>query len=167
MNLFATAAAGVALPAAALRSSPSAAAKAPEPIFALIDAHKQATKDLDAHCRREEQLADIPAAKSKSSSFGRELDIVKTDDPRWIAYTKEWVELSQKTDEIAGELVSVDNLSLAGAAALLAYAIEHAEAGYLWPDSLQDASDDAESGDFFYYLHRILLEALQRATIQA
>lgn len=53
--------------------------------------------------------------------------------------------------------------------ALLAHAIEHADAGYLWPDSLQDADDDAdaEGGDWFYFLHRVLLETLQRVTLQA
>jgi hypothetical protein len=36
-----------------------------------------------------------------------------------------------------------------------------------FPGSLQDAGDDAEGGDWFYFLHRTLLETLQRVTVHA
>ncbi|MEH2568968.1 hypothetical protein [Bradyrhizobium sp. AZCC 2289] len=52
----------------------------------------------------------------------------------------------QKTDEIVGELVSTDNLSLPGAAALLAYAIEHVDAGYLWPDRMEAEEGQTDRG---------------------
>jgi hypothetical protein len=162
MTLFATAAAG-ASPVAALSSMPSAAAKAPDPIFALITAHKQAIKALDANCLQEGHLEEtVPAERRKSNCWGWKLTIVETDDPRWIAAIRESNELSRRTDEIAAEMVSVD-LSVAGAAALLQYAIEHTEAGYVWPDNLadEDAPADAKDSGWFYFLHRNLLSSLE------
>jgi hypothetical protein len=61
---------------------------------------------------------------------------VETDDPRWIDFTKQWVSLSDKAHWLACQLLATENLSLPGATALLAYAIEHVDAGYVWPDGL-------------------------------
>ena len=64
MNIAINAAALAAAPAAALASVPKSLKL--DPIFELIEEHKQAVKDLDAHCRFEERLADtIPDEKEE------------------------------------------------------------------------------------------------------
>ena len=158
--------AAVAIPAVALPTATALAAAGTDPVFALIEAHKEAERDLNEHCCLEEHLSDIiPDEKRKSSSWGWELTIVETDDPRWIDFTRAWVSLSQRVDEIACELVSVPSLSLAGAAALLTYAIEHVDAGYVWPDVLAD--NEGTFGDWNSFLHRAILGALEDATALA
>jgi hypothetical protein len=106
-----------------------------------------------------------PGRKKRSSSFGWELTIVETDDPRWIDFTKGLVRLSQGADEIAGELVSAPNLSLVGAVALLTYAIEHAGTGYVWPEVMEDG--EGTLGSWSSFLHRAVLSTLKGAIAQA
>ena len=68
---FLQSAAVAAIPAVALPSAAALAAAGTDPIFGLIEKHKQAAKDLDARCCLEEHLADvIPDEKRGAAHLG-------------------------------------------------------------------------------------------------
>jgi hypothetical protein len=60
--------------------------------------------------------------------------------------------------------VSVPNLSLVGAVALLTYAIEHAGTGHVWPEVMEDA--EGTLGSWSSFLHRAVLSTLKGAIAQ-
>ncbi|MGY4193364.1 hypothetical protein [Bradyrhizobium sp. USDA 4520] len=162
MNMFvSSAAAAVAAPAVALASAP----ESDDPIFDLIEAHKAAERDIDEHILLEDQLcAIIPEEKRASTTWGSELKLVETDDPRWIEFTKGMVSRWQRAQERACALLNVgDDLSVAGAVALLAYVVEHHETGSAWPEQLMEDADGNYVGEWSQCLHRVVLGALERA----
>ncbi|MBR1210244.1 hypothetical protein [Bradyrhizobium sp. JYMT SZCCT0180] len=157
-----SAAALVAAPSVALASMPKLAE--PDPIFALIEAHKEAERDYDEHCVLDDHwCAIIPQEKRMSTQWGNELELVETDDPRWIDFNKESICRWQRTEELTYKRLSTPNLSLGGAVALLSYAIEHEAEGTAWPDYVSDAEGNL-LGSWSSYLHHVVLRALERAT---
>ena len=105
----------------------------------------------------------------QKSFDGGVLTIVPSGDPRWIDITRRYYEESRRSDQIALQMLSVQPATLAGAAALLNYAADHVEAGYLWPDDLSEVDENSVDGspasdrlDWFYFLNRNVSTAIQR-----
>ena len=72
--------------------------------------------------------------------------------------------LAEKADWIAaGWCVPTTCLT-----ALLTYAIEHVDAGYIWTEVLAAVDDEGTvNGDWYAFLHRAVLGAMEDATAQA
>ncbi|MGY3445618.1 hypothetical protein [Bradyrhizobium sp. USDA 4473] len=137
MSTLASAAAVAAtVPAAAMAQ---ASTLGTEPIFGMIERHKRMAAALNLLGAEEDALCDsIRKDRRRSSIFGAELELCKTDDPRWISYQKRVIAEFSAVDELACEMLSTDLGSVAAVVALLRYGLEHVEAGNLWPDNLYD-----------------------------
>jgi hypothetical protein len=131
MNIAINAAALVAAPTAALASvrAPEPLDE-PDPIFAVIEAHRRATEALNNVLRAHWDLeAATPADFRQSSITAWEEKIVETD--------------------AAAELASVLPTTTAGAAALLAYAVEWPrKIGCNFPD-IEDENGTTQPFEFF------------------
>lgn len=138
----------------------------PDPILRLIEDHKKSITDTEEIIHRVGELEEeLPQEKRESNFFAWKLTIVPTDDPRWIDITHRYYEESERSDNIAVQLVSISPTTLAGVAALMEYAADHVEAGYMWPDDLADEEEDSREGrrgDWFFFLNRHLAAAVQQ-----
>ena len=148
---FLTVAAGAAVATAA----PATAAPAePDPIYATIERHRRAYQDYLDNVGEDEIEAAVPAEHRLSSLVGalhgRPDWQVPGDDPRWIAHVETAVRTSDELENAAIALVSSENLTLAGALALLQYAADvEAKDGDVWPCGLADDDDKQHSWHFF------------------
>jgi hypothetical protein len=144
------------------------ASRDPDPILQLIEDHKKSISEIDDIIDRVSELEQaLPDEKQKSDFRGWRLTIVPTDDQRWIDITRRYYEEARRSDEIALQMLSVSPTTLSGAAAMLKYAADHVDEGYLWPDDLGEIDEgDQEGGfaqrDWFFYLNRNLATAVQR-----
>jgi hypothetical protein len=143
------------------------AARDPDPVLQLIKDHKKSIRETDEIIEHVSKLEHaLPNDKQESNFFGWQLTIVPTDDPRWIDITRRYYEESKKSDEIAAELVSVLPTTMAGVAAILEYAGDHVDAGYLWPDNLEELADGNDestvSRPWSFFLNRNLARAIRR-----
>jgi hypothetical protein len=145
------------------------ASRDPDPILQLIEDHKKAIRDMDDiidHVSELEQC--LPEEKQKSDFYCFELNIVPSDDPRWIDITRQYYEGFRKSDDIALQMLTTAPTTLAGVSALLKYATDHVDAGYLWPDKLggiEDGDDESvvsHRRHWFFFLNRSLAEAVRR-----
>jgi hypothetical protein len=137
-----------AVPAAAALGLPAVAhaAAEPDPIFAVIEAHRKAHAEFSHRVARKGVLeGDLPADQCKSHSWCGEQTIVETDDPRWIAAVRKVDEGGDLADEAALAFVTTEPTTVAGVCALLAYFadVEVIDRGMAWPDSLDDDDDPA------------------------
>jgi hypothetical protein len=162
---FLSSAAGIAAGGAVLALAtipPALAATAADPIFALIAAHREAVQGLgDATSALSELEGSLPESVRRSDVFGDQINVVETDNPDWIAANRAWISAIARADDIAAELVSFDEISLAGASALLAYVVEHAEAGHLWPEYVEADDGQGPAEEWGHCLHRALATSLQ------
>lgn len=110
----------------------------PDPIFAAIERHRAAYAAYDATLGEDELEERIPFELRQSSFFDAQRGDpdrrVPTDHPDWIAHIEESCRASLEEQEAASELLSTDDLSPAGAVALLAYARDREDRGDSWPD---------------------------------
>jgi hypothetical protein len=80
-----------------------------------------------------------PSNRRSRLFCGREVTEVSTDDPRWTAACHRFNDTFSKTDDIALAIASVEGL-----AALMAYAGEKAERGYMWTEEIVDETFDGQ-----------------------
>ena len=126
-----------AMPAAAALGLPVAQAAAePDPIFAAIEAHRKAREEFAARNAYADKL-EGEWFKQRSSSADR-------DEARDAASEVE-LRASEKTDDVASILASVEPTTIAGVCALLTYYadVEVIDLGAHWPYNLQDDDDTA------------------------
>ncbi|MCK1447247.1 hypothetical protein IVB34_40185 [Bradyrhizobium sp. 2] len=128
----------------------------PDPIFAAIERHRAAYAAYDATLGEDELEAEIPFQLRQSSFHDAERGLpgwrVETDDPKWIAHIEDQGRTWREEQEAAAALVSTDDLSLAGAVALLAYARDREDRGDPWPDF--------EEGSWLYLMLCQVVEVL-------
>lgn len=158
---FLSGAAGLAAGGAvmAMATIPAVAVE-PDPIFAAIERHRAAWAAYDASLGEDHLEEYIPREQRQSCvrrAFGGDLDWrVPTDHPDWIAH----IELSMVTwteeAEAACALVSTEDLTPAGAIALLNYAKERSDDTQFWQD-LED--EDGKLHTWHYYLFCQVTEA--------
>jgi hypothetical protein len=127
-------------PALALGSSVG-----PDPIFAKIDRHRIA------------MATHFAASEAQDAMEERWFDAVHaTDcDPRYAEAKEKSCETSDAEIEAAWELVAEPPTTIAGAAALAAYALEY-HRDYLWPND-----ENRDTGDFAAALLRSLHSTLR------
>jgi len=132
----------------------------PDPIFAALDAHKQAVAALDTQLINQDDLeALIPKDKRRTISAE---EIVESDDPLWIAYQQDLDRLSEAEIAAECELASVVPTSLKGVVALLEYSVE-IEKGIGFRHNLFDPEDEKQKigRSWYYFANRNLIESLK------
>jgi len=90
----------------------------------------------------------IPEDRRRGDMFGWEVTEVATDDPLWTAACHSFNEALLKSDEIACAMLDIEITSVEGLAALMAYAGEHVEQGFLWPQGIIDDTVDDKARDW-------------------
>src|SRR3954469_15459146 len=133
-----------ALAASAAVSIPANAANAFEtdPIIEAIEVHKAARLAFENAVSRGSALdEELPGEKTRSWITVWEQTIVETDDPRWIDSVHEIDRASDAATEAAYALASIAPTTMAGAVALLQYAISIEPED--WPDGVH-SDDDTE-----------------------
>jgi hypothetical protein len=104
-----------------------------DPIFEAIEQHRKAYDALSDCLHRHSELESMLQKNLRQSCISVwETKIVDTDDPRWISAEKESYALSESEEQAASALLT-DDLTAAGAVALLQYAAHRAERGDSWP----------------------------------
>jgi hypothetical protein len=120
------------------------AAEQSDAILQLIADHKAAIAASDvamAHYGEMEEV--IPKEKRQGDMFVREVTEVAGDDPGWTAACHWFNDALNKSDEIALQMLAAPITSISSLAALMAYAGEHVEQGFLWPEEIViDEIDD-------------------------
>ncbi len=149
------------LPALAVPAVAVAAVVADD-AFARIAEHRQLTAALEDVCHR---ISNLESKLSKDRCTPRMIsdrgtDVGKDDDPRWTAIQAEYWAASDAADKIAWSLVDRPPTSGAGLAALFAYADEHEDAGYEWPDSRHHLT---ASGTYDYMVEEDWRQSLMTA----
>jgi hypothetical protein len=127
---------------AAIREAVMARTKEPEvdPIFEAIETHRSLAQAYNAAieqgCRLENEL---PKERRRSQvGFG---ELVESDDPRWIANEQAVLDLNEKMDHAACQMLDILPTTMNGVRALLGYATEIDrldESGFGWPTDLMD-----------------------------
>ena len=126
------------LPALAVNARPA------DDTFARIEQHRALQSKIHEILRHTAELEEtLPADRCRAYSIDdRGTDIGADDDPRWTANQAEYWSAEDRLDEIAWSFVDRPPITVAGAAALLAYANEYEERGYEWPDRRHSFSAD-------------------------
>jgi hypothetical protein len=145
------AALGMALP---LPVSAGDSERVPDPILAAIERHRRAYRDWMDGMGEDEIEAAVPAERRQSSIvdalYGDPDWQVAGDDPRWIAHIETACRVSTENEDAAIALISFDTLSLAGAVALLAYAVSvEAKDPQAWPEDLRLIDGKRRTWHFF------------------
>jgi hypothetical protein len=157
-SLVAATAAGVSAAAAAPLSTQALAV--PDPVFALIAAHKAAYIRFEQVCRFLSDLeGQIP--EDKREEWFRE-DRTKglgvNDDPRWTAGKATHWATCDAEEKAAWALAHARPATLAGAAALLRYV--HGYEAEDWPCDPQEEDDEDDWHGTFYLSLAAALEAM-------
>lgn len=146
------AAAGAALPC----SDGLAAEGSPDPIFAAIERHRAAFTAHDASLGEDELESAIPSRLRQSSFFDAQRGDpdwrVPTDHPDWITHIEESCRAWREEEEAAAALLSTEELTPAGAVALLTYASYREDRRDPWPDF--------EEGSWLYLMLCRVVEVL-------
>jgi hypothetical protein len=148
------AAGGTVLALATIPPAPAAdalagAAKKPEAILGLIADHKAAILATDDAMRHYGDLEQtVPEDRRRGDFFGGKVDEVATDDPLWRAACQRFNDAFRKSDDIALAMLDTPINSIEALVALMAYAGEHSEQGFLWPDEIVDESVDDKPRDW-------------------
>jgi hypothetical protein len=144
----------VGVTAAVIGSRMSATSQA-DPIFDLIEAHRQANAAMDANYREQLRLEEeLPQELTRSRFTASETTIVETDDPRWIANQRN-VRLACEADTATADaLIDAPPATIEGAIALLQY-VAGIQCEYVFPDG-QYEDDEGNSGSWSFYLHKNL-----------
>jgi len=144
----------------------------PDPILQFIDDHKNAHAEHGAACHHLSEMEQIiPDEMQKGTTSGFEVQIVETDDPRWTAANVRYNESAIKLDNIAIDMLNVAPTTLAGLEAILKYAAQYTQDGFLWPGAGLIGDDGEEDGksafashyrDWNFYLLRNLGNAVEK-----
>jgi hypothetical protein len=137
-----------------------------DPIFAAIERHKAAQAVEEAEVHLESDLDEqLPYARRQTTLWDGELEIAEGDDPRWIEHLRDYHAAFEAQESAAIALVNIQPTTLAGVAALLAYAADYVAAGNRWPDAMFDDEDEKEAKayglDWSVFLHRSLADAIR------
>jgi hypothetical protein len=120
---------------------------AQDAILQLIADHKAAMAEADVAMKHYGDLEEtIPEDRQRGDISASEAVEVATDDPRWTAACHWYSDATQKCDAIALQMLDTPVTGISLLAALLAYAGEHVERGYLWPDAIVDELLDDKKG---------------------
>jgi hypothetical protein len=132
-----------------------------DPIFAAIDSHRAAYDRMSEVLVRQERLeSEIPEGKQLSKYYAYELEIVDTDAPEWISFTRDLAAASDAETQAGIDLVSVEGLTPSGARALIDYVIWREKRGDTWPDCHIINQSGKEEGDWYQFLLRRLSDVL-------
>jgi hypothetical protein len=143
---------------AAVIGSQMRAASQADPIFDLIEAHRQANAALDANFREQSRLEkELPRDLTRSRFTAWETTIVGTDDPRWIANQRNVRMACEADTATADALIDAPPASIEGAIALLLY-VAGIECEYVFPDGKYE-DDEGNRGSWSFFLHKNLAEA--------
>jgi hypothetical protein len=138
-----------AIPSASAADALAGAAKKPEAILGLIADHKAAILATDDAMRHYGDLEQtVPEDRRRGDFFGGKVEEVATDDPLWRAACQGFNDAFRKSDDIALAMLDTPINSIEALAALMAYAGEHSEQGFLWPDEIVDESVDDKPRDW-------------------
>jgi hypothetical protein len=129
--------------AAAFTPSKAFASAIPDPIFAVIEAHKAAYIEVGRALSAENALEEsLPRERRKSRVWGDEVNVVDGDAPEWVAALTAVGAAHDAEISISGDLISITPTSAQGVVALLQYVIEHEQrVGEWWP---RDEYEDEE-----------------------
>ena len=127
---------GLVCRAAGRSSSAAAISTEQDPVFAVIEEHRQTLRGLDELCSKGEGLEQlIPAERRQSQSIqDRGSEIGRNDDPRWKEWQAKYWAASDKQRQLAWSFITNPPTTDAGRHALLSYAKEHEQSGYEWPN---------------------------------
>jgi hypothetical protein len=127
-----------------LSAASPAGALRPDAMLQLIADHKAAILEEATAMRAYGALEEtLPEDLRRTDMQGGIVTEVDGDDPRWIEATHRYANAFAECDDIATQMLDAPITSLATLAAIVSYAGEHLEAGYLWPDSLYDETEGA------------------------
>jgi hypothetical protein len=84
----------------------------------------------------------IPSDRRRGDVFAFEVTEMITDDPRWTAACHRYNQATKRCDELAAAMLDAPVANVASLVALMAYAGEHVEQGYLWPEDIVDETVD-------------------------
>jgi hypothetical protein len=125
------------------------ASEQPEAVLQLIANHKVADAATDEAMRHYGDMEEaIPEEHRRGYLCGFKVTEVSTDDPRWTAACHRFNDTFSKSDEIALAMLDTPITSVEGLAALMAYAGEKAERGYMWPEEIVDETFDGQPRDW-------------------
>jgi len=133
--------------------APNAALPLPasaDPTFATIERHRVGALAWMGALKTFVELEEtLPLALRRSRCYGGQLEIVETDDPRWIKMLRAYNETHREMEEAATALANVVPTTRSGIVALLDHidsfnrgALTTLKIGFseheLWPEDLQD-----------------------------
>jgi hypothetical protein len=131
-----------------------------DPIFAAIENHKAAYRNVEAVLSEHSRLESIlPREKRESNIDAWEEKIVETDDPRWIESERAVMQSFDAETDAACVLVSICPTTMAGIIALLHYANAVDGDGEAWPRELM-SDDGTKTRSWHYFLIEVIAEAL-------
>jgi hypothetical protein len=117
-------------------ASPRSVNASVDPIFAAIEAHRDAVAGFDDAVTIESSLErKLPDARRQSAINAHERRIVAGDDPAWPAALQARAHASDAMEDRAIDLLNTDPTTMAGAEALLRYYAEQEEA--MFPDTIE------------------------------
>jgi hypothetical protein len=130
-----------------------------DPVLAAIADHKIAFEVYNAAITHRAVLEDIlPDSVRRSSITAYSREIVKTDDPRWIASERAVMRTGGAADAAAMQILSSKPTTLDGAVSLLCYAYHFVHEGNLWPEGKYHQKGRALSWET--RLHKVVADAL-------
>jgi heme oxygenase len=140
-----------------------AAAQA-DPVFALIEAHKQAEREYhecyEVLAKLDDELPD-GRQKTQWQVWDDEVNIVETDDPRWIANEQRTMAAYRAKEALDLQMISTTPTSFRGAAALLAYAAELTKEDGFGGRYLDDGQSEKALGRTWeHFMFRHVAEAI-------
>jgi hypothetical protein len=111
-----------------------------DPIFDAIEKHKEAYHAFSVVVTRQDELeAEVTSEKRQSRcDYHDRLQIVETDDPRWIEFQKEYERTNDAETQSAIDLINVEKLSFEGVVALLEYVQFFKDVGREFPRDVMD-----------------------------
>ena len=140
---------------AAVIGSPKYSVSHADPMFDLIEAHREANAAMNASYSEQSRLEEeLPNDLTQSMFSAWETTIVETDDPRWIANQRNVHMACEADTETALALIQEPPATVEGAIALLQY-VAAIECEYIFPDGKYEDGDGNE-GSWSFFLHKNL-----------
>ena len=140
---------------AAVIGSPKYSVSHADPMFDLIEAHREANAAMNASYSEQSRLEEeLPNCLTQSMFSAWETTIVETDDPRWIANRRNVHMACEADTETALALIQEPPATVEGAIALLQY-VAAIECEYIFPVGKYEDGDGNE-GSWSFFLHKNL-----------
>jgi hypothetical protein len=116
-----------------------AAVDTSDPIFAAIEAHKQAAQ-FHSRCVHEHNALETKLPREKRKSLYA-WEIVETDDPQWISTLRAMDTSADTMHDLARAILEVYPTTPAGAAAVLNYIADGGDEDWMFPDASGDEGE--------------------------